>query len=136
MRIFALCLFGGVFLTGCLERKIHVTSEPPGATVFMNDVEIGRTPVTTGFSYHGVYDVRLRKEGSEPLSTHQRALEPIWEIPPFDLAAIALPITFTKQHTWHYDLAPSPPADPAGLIARARDLRAQVPSGQATPSAK
>jgi hypothetical protein len=119
-----LALAGAVgAMSGCLERKIHVTSEPPGATVFLNDVEVGRTPVTTGFTYHGVYDVRLRKEGFEPLSTHRRAREPIWEIPPIDIVATALPYTLSKEHSWHFELPPAQTTDAAALIERARGLR-------------
>jgi hypothetical protein len=112
-----------VLSSGCLERKIHITSEPPGATVYLNDTEIGRTPVTTGFTYHGDYDVRLRKEGYETVSTHRRAWEPLWEIPPVDLIATALPFTISKEHAWSFDLAPTQPADSAALINRARELR-------------
>ena len=49
--------------TGCLKRTISVTTEPPGALVWINDVEVGRTPLETDFTFYGIYDVRLRREG-------------------------------------------------------------------------
>ena len=33
-------------LTGCVQRTITVNSDPQGALVYLNDIEIGRTPVT------------------------------------------------------------------------------------------
>ena len=50
-------------LTGCIERLITVTSQPAGALVYLNDEEVGRTPVTVPFRFYGVYDVRLEHEG-------------------------------------------------------------------------
>ena len=119
-------------LPGCLERKITVVSEPPGATVWLNDVEVGRTPCTTGFMYYGEYDVRLQKEGFEPVSTHKSARTPLWEIPPIDLAATALPVTITRDVQWRFDLDPAPTGDAEGLVARARELqaRAAAPAGK------
>ena len=49
--------------TGCIERLITVRSQPPGALVYLNDEEVGRTPVTVPFKFYGVYDVRLEHEG-------------------------------------------------------------------------
>lgn len=49
-------------LAGCIERTITVTSKPAGALVYLNDEEIGRTPVTVPFTFYGVYDVRLEHE--------------------------------------------------------------------------
>ncbi len=56
-------------LAGCVERLITVHSSPAGALVYLNDEEIGRTPVSVPFKYYGTYDVRLEHEGdwmSEP----------------------------------------------------------------------
>ncbi len=43
---------------GCVERTVTITSEPDNALVYLNDEEIGRTPVTVSFTFYGVYDVR------------------------------------------------------------------------------
>lgn len=121
----AALLFCCSFLSGCLERTITITSEPPGALVCVNDVEVGRTPVKTGFTYYGDYDVRLRKEGFEPLVTHRKAAAPIYEYAPVDLAATAVPARIQTNLVWHFELTPSP--DPKtgedGLVQRAKELR-------------
>lgn len=117
---------------GCIERRIIVTSEPPGATVWVNDAEIGRTPAEVGFTYFGVYDVRLRKDGFEPISTRAEAKAPLYEYPPFDLVAEALPGTNETVVKWHFVLEPAlerrgdARAAEAGLLERARELAAEA----------
>ncbi|TVQ32303.1 MAG: PEGA domain-containing protein [Phycisphaeraceae bacterium] len=115
-----------VGMSGCAsERRIFITSEPSGAVVVLNDVEIGRTPVDIDFTWFGVYDVRLRKEGYEPLITSAKAEAPAHEWPGFDLIAETLPVRFKTHVQWHFELAPSV-SDPDEIIARARNLRRQV----------
>lgn len=121
------CLAGG-----CIERKISITSEPPGAVCWVNDVEIGRTPVETEFTFYGEYDVRLRLEGYEPLRTHAAAEAPLHEYPPFDFFATIAPFDFDHTVKWHFVLEkrPEEAGDPRAaereLIERARDLRQKV----------
>ena len=111
-----------------------ITSEPPGALVMLNDVEVGRTPVTTGFTFYGDFDVRLRKEGYEPLVTHHTANAPFYEYAPIDLAATAWPGRIKTDRHWHFVLTPSPApgADEAGLVGRARELQERVSEGRAS----
>jgi len=117
-------------LGGCLERTVTITSEPPGALVVLNDEEIGRTPVTTGFRYFGVYDVRLQREGYEPIATEREAVAPIWEYPGIDLLAIAAPWRVKTKLDWHFDMTELPMPGTAEAIEaeselfdRARSLR-------------
>lgn len=116
---------------GCLSRKVSITSEPRGATVWMNDVEIGRTPVEAEFAYYGTYDLLLQLEGHEPLRTRASARAPIYEYPPFDLAANAVPGAESVVR-WHFTLTPSLESTLSkeqlerGMIERARALRMEA----------
>ncbi|GMV27031.1 MAG: hypothetical protein AMXMBFR58_30620 [Phycisphaerae bacterium] len=118
--------------TGCLERRVFVTSDPPGALVYANDVELGRTPLEADFTYYGKYDVRVELEGYEPLRTVGKANVPIYEVPPIDLAAMAMPFDIETTVRWHFKLEPAleTTTDPlqleADLVSRASDLRAQL----------
>src|SRR5436190_11289311 len=40
--IMSVCLF---LFGGCVEQKLSVTSEPDGALVYLNNEEVGRTPL-------------------------------------------------------------------------------------------
>ncbi len=122
-----LCLFclAALALGGCIERRMFITSEPEGATVWLNDTEVGVTPVEVDFTYFGVYDVRLRKPGYEPLTTRAEAKAPMHEQPGVDLAAMAIPAKKPTRVDWHFTLEPVND-DPAGLIERAGALRTQL----------
>ena len=52
-------LAGTSALVGCVERRVWIDSNPPGALVWLNDAQVGRTPVDVSITHHGVYDVRL-----------------------------------------------------------------------------
>jgi hypothetical protein len=124
-------------LTGCVERRLVITSDPAGAAVFVNDVELGRTPVAASFTYHGLMDVRVIKDGYEPLRTRARASAPLYEYPPVDLAAEALPFEFENTVRWHFTLTPAFETThdsmelEQGVIHRAADLRSAL--GQTGP---
>jgi hypothetical protein len=117
-----------VLLGGCVDRKIRVTSEPPGARVWLNDTEIGTTPAEADFRFYGRYDIRLEKAGYEPLWTDRKASAPVWQYPGIDLAADLLPVHFDDVVEWHFELEPTPEStvEPRAvrtdLIGRARQL--------------
>jgi hypothetical protein len=119
-------------LPGCLSRTLTITSTPPGATVWLNDVEVGRTPLTTEFEWYGTYDVRLRLEGHEPVVTGRRIKAPAHELPGIDFFTTIAPVTFRNEVSWHFDLEASlerstePAALEAQILERARATRGAV----------
>lgn len=127
--LFIVCVLA---LPGCLERRMTITTEPPGATATVNGVEIGRTPVSASFVYYGRYDLELQREGCEPVRTSARASAPIYEYPPVDLVASALPTTISTEVKWHYKLEPElsvsqPRAElERGLKERAAAMRSRL----------
>ncbi|MFK7959264.1 MAG: PEGA domain-containing protein [Phycisphaerales bacterium] len=118
----------GFMASGCVERTVSITSEPSGALVYLNDREIGRTPLETGFVHYGTFDVRLVREGSEPLTTVGEARAPIWDTVPLDFFAEIAPLPFTSRIEWHFDLEPVR-TDSAGLLERAGGLRSRLVDG-------
>jgi hypothetical protein len=112
---------------GCVQRTITITSEPPGALVWLNDREIGRTPVDVEFLHYGTYDVRLQLAGHEPLMTRGDAMPPWWDNVGLDFFAEMVPGA-RSDVAWHYVLAPAA-NDPEALVQRANDLRAKALEG-------
>lgn len=110
---------------GCVERTIHLTSQPSGALVYLNDQEVGRTPVSVPYLYYGDYDVRLEHDGYRTLWTHQQTDAPWWEAPGPDLIAEAIPGLKVDQH-WHFELELQALEDEDALIQRADDTRAML----------
>ncbi len=126
-----LCLLP-LLLAGCLQRTITVTSEPQGAVVWINDNEVGRTPVDVDFTYFGKYSVRLRREGYEPVIDVRTTRPPVQELPVIDLAAEAIPANFHHRIAWHYDLVPalelrvSPAQAEQTVLNSGKQLRARL----------
>ncbi len=93
-------------LGGCVERRIRITTEPPGARVWLNDVELGASPVETAFTFYGDYDVRVEMDGYERLHEMRKARAPVHEWPGVDLVAAALPARIENEIRWHFELEP------------------------------
>jgi hypothetical protein len=124
MRILLVSLLSCLFMFGCVKRTISITSNPSGALVWVNDREVGRTPVTIDFVYYGEYDVRIEKDGLEPNMTSRRATTPVWGF----LGVDAVVEIFTSQESivlWHFDLEPRND-DPELLLLRANAARRSV----------
>ncbi len=95
-RAIALCvgLTCAIYATGCIERTVSITTEPEGATVFLNDEEVGQSPVTVPFTWYGDYDVIIRKNGYKTVNTHHKITTPWYELPGVDIVTECL-IPFT-----------------------------------------
>lgn len=109
---------------GCVRRTVTVNTDPQGATVILNDQQIGTSPVSIDFTWYGDYDVQLQLEGYETLRTNHRLHAPWYQIPPFDFVAEALmPFEIHDQQVMNFTLEPAKPVDRNELIESARDLR-------------
>jgi hypothetical protein len=115
----------GWLTTGCVRRTITITTDPPAAMVWLNDREVGRSPVDVDFDFYGTYDVRLEREGYEPQMTSGDAQAPWWDMVVLDLVAELMPFPIHSRVEWHYALEPIDD-DPEALTRRARELRSKV----------
>jgi PEGA domain-containing protein len=120
-----------LLLTGCVERRIRVTSSPAGARVWINDQQVGTTPLETRFTFYGGYDVRVELEGYNPINELRQAKAPLYEYPGPDLIATALPFKLKPLIEWHFDLTQveettNPEAARENLLNRAESLRQQA----------
>lgn len=122
--------------SGCVQRRMTIRSDPPGALVYVDDYEIGNTPVSTDFVYYGTRKIRLVKDGYETLTVRQPFPMPWYQIFPLD---------FVTENVWPGEIrdernvsltmvpAASMPADQ--VVARAELSRAQARAlpGATTP---
>ena len=106
MRIIITSIVVFAFLSGCVKRKISISSNPQGALVWVNDREVGRTPVEFEFLYYGEYDLRLEKESYEPIMTTRWAKTPVWELPVVDLFAEVVEPDRESNVYWEFELEP------------------------------
>lgn len=123
-------------LPGCVQRRMTVRSNPPGALVYVDDYQIGTTPVSTDFIYYGTRKIRLVKDGYETLTVRQPFPLPWYQVFPLD---------FVTENIWPWeirdervvDLAMMPAATmpPEEVVGRAEVARLSAGSGVAVPAA-
>jgi hypothetical protein len=114
-----------IMTAGCVRRTLRISSTPPGALVWVNHREIGRTPLEVDFTYYGHYDVQLSLEGSEPLLTTGQANPPVWDMIGMDLLFEVAPFESQSVVEWHFDLEPRD-GDLNALVTRAQALRLEA----------
>ncbi|MCE5187262.1 MAG: PEGA domain-containing protein [Planctomycetaceae bacterium] len=113
-----------LLLAGCVERKLTIVTQPSEAVVWLNDEEIGTTPVTVNFNWYGDYNVRIEKPGYEILTTHRPLERPAHDYFPLDfIAEVLWPGNIVDSYQWDFDLEPFKQADAQQLIDSAAKMR-------------
>ncbi|MBI3317697.1 MAG: HEAT repeat domain-containing protein [Candidatus Omnitrophica bacterium] len=98
-------------LTGCVKRTMVIESDPPGATVWINETKAGTTPLTHEFITHGRYKFRLEKTGFQELTAREMVRAPVYQWIPIDfLAEHLLPVHLEDKHLFRYQLSPASPS--------------------------
>jgi hypothetical protein len=116
---------------GCVRRVVEITSEPAGALVWLNDREVGTTPCEVEILHYGEYDLRIVRDGWEPVSTGRSANAPVWDLPGPDLVAELVPVELESRTTWHVVLEPED-RDPDAVMARAVEMRDRLAAIEAS----
>src|SRR5262245_56771550 len=110
--------------TGCVTRRYVITSDPPGAVVYLEDQPIGATPVDQPFEYYGKVRLRLVKDGYQPLDVMPEMVPPWYQWPGFDIVSeVFIPYTFRDVQQLHVQLQPLQSVRPDSIRARAEQLR-------------
>ncbi|MFO0422054.1 MAG: PEGA domain-containing protein [Planctomycetia bacterium] len=136
------CLATVVAGTGCVQRRMTIRSNPPGALVYVDDYQIGTTPVSTDFVYYGTRKIRLVKDGYETLTVRQPFPIPWYEIFPLDFVSENLwPGEIRDERIVDLAMMPAAAIPPEEVVARAEQSRlsagslpAIVPAAQAIPA--
>ena len=119
-------LIAAAFLSGCVERKLTINTEPQGAIISLNDEEIGTSPVTVGFNWYGNYKVRATRPGHEILDTNRKLTPPAHDQFPLDFFATLWPGRITDEYEWTFKLTPYKTPDRDQLIRDAQALKKQA----------
>ncbi|NLY01395.1 MAG: PEGA domain-containing protein [Rhodopirellula sp.] len=119
--------------TGCVQRRMTIRSEPAGALVYIDNVEIGTTPVATNFLYYGTREIRLVKDGYETMTVLQPVPAPWYQIPPLDFfSENVAPGEIRDQRAFTYRLIPQLVIPTEDLLGRAQQLRGRATASGAT----
>jgi len=123
----ATAILAVILLSGCVERRLTIVTEPAEAVVWLNDEEVGVTPVTVNFNWYGDYRVRIEKPGFEILNTHRPLERPLHDRFPFDFfAEVFWPQTIEDAYTWTFELQPYHQASAEELIESAKTARQEA----------
>jgi hypothetical protein len=122
----AVCLMIAITLSGCVERKLTINTEPQGAMVVLNDEEIGTSPVTVSFEWYGDYNVRISKEEFETLKTHRKLKAPWYDSFPFDFLTLLNPERTVDEYEWSFELEPKKEISREELLQNAEILKKQL----------
>lgn len=107
-----------------------IRSNPPGARVYVDDYDVGITPVSTSFTYYGRRKIQLVKDGYETLTVIQPVWPPWYEVPPLDFFSENLvPGELRDQRVLDYQLRPQVVVPTEQLLGRAEQLRRGVQAG-------
>jgi hypothetical protein len=111
-----------------------IRSNPPGAVAFVDDQEIGVTPVSTPFTYYATRKVQLFRDGYETLTVKQPFPAPWYEIPPLDFFVENLwPFEIRDERILDFDLPPQQLVPNEQVIERAEMLRSSTRADVVTP---
>jgi len=123
-RVALLTACAVVMAAGCVQRRMTIRSNPPGALVYVDDYQLGTTPVSHDFVYYGTRKIRLVKDGYETLTVRQPFPVPWYEIFPLDFVTENL-IPWEVRDERVVDLAMQPAAStpPELVVSRAEQVR-------------
>src|SRR5688500_18698661 len=97
--------------SGCVERQLVIETQPPGAEVFVDGREAGRTgeglPLAVSFDSYGTRTIEARKRGFVPVRREVTLDPPWWQWPVIDIFTDLLwPGTITDERHVRLELEP------------------------------
>ncbi len=92
------------FLAGCVEQKIYIKTDPPGAKVFYDYEYKGKTPVRFGFDWFWYHEFEIIKAGYKPIKKEIKITSPLYLKIPLDLICELLPFKITYTKTLYFKL--------------------------------
>jgi hypothetical protein len=120
--------------TGCVRRRMTIRTNPPGAKVYVDDIEVGTSPVSTNFTYYASRKITLIKDGFRTETTYHRMLPPWYEIPGVDFVSENLyPRELRDERVVDFQLVPQENVPLNELLNRAEALRENAQTGSVSP---
>jgi hypothetical protein len=119
---------------GCVRRRLTVRTNPSGAVAFVDDQEVGVTPVSVPFTYYGTRKIQLFRDGNETVTVKQPFPAPWYEIPPLDFFFENLwPYEIRDERVVDFDLPAQEQVPNEKVIERGEMLRTNTRAGTVTP---
>jgi hypothetical protein len=122
-----------LLVSGCVRRRMTVRTNPPGATVSVDNQVIGTTPAATSFVYYGTREFRIEKDGYRTETIRRRLNPPWYEYPVLDFISETLwPGELRDERIIDVELVPKQLEPANDVVERADSLRTQSRTGIVT----
>lgn len=131
----AIILAATIVAPGCVQRRMTIRSNPPGALVYVDDYELGTTPVSHDFVYYGTRNIKLVKDGYETLTVRQPFPVPWYQYFPLDFVTENL-LPWEVRDERVVDLAMVPAASVPAESVVARAEQARLAAGSLPPASQ
>ncbi len=119
---------------GCVERKLVLKTDPPGAAVYVDGVPVGESPVELPFSHYGGKRIVFRLTGHATVTDAVVLRTPWYQIFPIDFVAdVLIPWTIHDLHeppAWTLAPFAMPDGSVEALIERADAARGSLAAGE------
>lgn len=129
-------LFAAAFLAtscGCVQRRLHIQTQPEGAMVLVDRQYVGHSPVSVPFTYYGTREVELQKDGYQTTRVKQRIRPPVYEMFPFSFFSENLGFRERRDvRVLDFVMEPKTPVMEHHLLDRGAQLRTDVHRGTVT----
>ncbi len=120
-------------VSGCVRRRMTVRTNPPGATVSVDNQVIGTTPAATSFVYYGTREFRIEKDGYRTETVLRKFSPPWYEFPGLDFISESLwPGEIRDERVIDVELVPKEREQTDKVVDRADALRGQSLTGMVT----
>ncbi|MEL7498016.1 MAG: PEGA domain-containing protein [Planctomycetota bacterium] len=118
---------------GCIQRRMIIRSQPEGAFVTVDNVPIGRTPLSVRYTYSGTREFKLEKDGFKTVKVQQR-FDPKW-YQTFPISLFSENFAgreIRDERVLDFQLEPKVQIQENLLLNRANDLRFNINRGTIT----
>src|SRR6266542_5482741 len=124
-RVFGLAALSACMLAGCVERRFVITTDPPGAIVLdENGLAMGPAPVDRQWTYSGVYEFKLIRDGFQTQVVRENVAPRWFEYIGIDfIAENIVPWTIRDIRRFHYQMQPMPVIQENALREQGQALR-------------
>jgi len=114
-----------VAAAGCVKKSIGVRSDPPGAAVFIDGLDVGVTPVErVPFDFYGTREIMVVKSGHIVERRLVEIDQPWFTYFPADIVSeLLLPWNIQDRHHFYFKLEPAPPVAREVILRNAEQTR-------------
>jgi hypothetical protein len=131
--ILVLLSLSAVCLSGCVQRRFIIRSQPEGAFVTIDNTPIGYTPLKVPYTYDGTREIQLEKDGFKTIQVSERFQSPWYlRFPTNFFTENFAGREIRQERLLDFELEPRTQVQENLLLERANDLRHNIERGTVT----